>query len=89
MDMRLSEIAQHVIRRLKFDLIVDENNCRLVAYDKNHDCISRSFIESDDVTYEEAVTPIYYTDWMLQIREPGENSSCNTKFTIYFELFRY
>lgn len=73
MDMSLSEIAQHVVRRLKLDGIVDENDCRLVAYDKHHECISRSF-DSGDITYQEAITPMYYTDWMLQIREPGEKS---------------
>lgn len=73
MDMSLTEIAQHVVRRLKLDGLVDEIDCRLVAYDKQNECISRSF-DSGDVTYQEAITPMFYTDWMLQIREPGERS---------------
>ncbi|XP_050304675.1 ubiquitin carboxyl-terminal hydrolase 47, partial [Anthonomus grandis grandis] len=72
-DEKLGEIAQHAYIRFKLDGLVEIRDCRLVAYNKQQKCIYCSF-QSDEVTIRAAMLmhlTVHYTDWMLEIKEPG------------------
>ncbi|XP_019770747.1 ubiquitin carboxyl-terminal hydrolase 47 isoform X2 [Dendroctonus ponderosae] len=73
MDSTLGEIAQHAYNRFKLDGLVSINDCRLVAYNAQQDCICCSF-DSDEIKYQETLpiaTLFAFSDFMLEIRDSG------------------
>ncbi|XP_060519421.1 ubiquitin carboxyl-terminal hydrolase 47 [Cylas formicarius] len=73
MDSTLAELARHAHSRFKLDNVVDPQDCRIVMYNKKSNCIDCSF-DSDETKLNELVRKvdmIFYTEWMLEIREPG------------------
>nr|XP_023028042.1 ubiquitin carboxyl-terminal hydrolase 47 isoform X1 [Leptinotarsa decemlineata] len=72
-DSTLNEAAHSAYQRFNLSS-VDMQDCRLVTYNKKHDCIDSSF-ESDKLRFCDILLKInhvnLFTDWMLEIREPG------------------
>ncbi|XP_076265041.1 ubiquitin specific protease 47 [Rhynchophorus ferrugineus] len=72
-DSTLSDVAQHAYNRFKLSGVVDQKDCRIVAYNSKNKCIDCSF-ESDDIRFHDIIQSydLFYSDFMLEIREAGE-----------------
>jgi ubiquitin carboxyl-terminal hydrolase 47 len=77
-DSTLEDAASMAHRRFKLDGIVDVDDCRMVIYNKKQSCIDCSF-ETDDLKFCDIFErfKVFYTDWLLEIRESG------TEFKLY------
>lgn len=79
-DSTLAEITQYVHQRLKMCEYVQVEDCRMVLYNRTHDCIDCSFASDDiklcDITKNLKEDAGNYLDWMLEIRKPDEFWQC-------------
>ncbi|KAL1516679.1 hypothetical protein ABEB36_000560 [Hypothenemus hampei] len=70
-DSTLAELAQLAYKRFKLEGVVDLQDCRMVSYNKQYECVDYSF-ESDEITFTFGLKNVpMFLDWMLEIREPG------------------
>lgn len=79
-DSTLEEAARDAYVRFKLDSLVDISNCRLVLYNKMQDCIDSSF-DSNEARFCDNINHSY-SNWMLEIREPGKSSSCSVTIVV-------
>lgn len=71
-DSTLAEVAQHAYNRLRLDGSKDSKDCRIVAYNKKNRCIDTSF-PSEEIKFHDIIQSnnLHYSEWMLEVREPG------------------
>lgn len=74
-DTTLGEAVQYAHQRFKLESYVDVEDCRLVVYNKKHDCVDSNF-ESDDLKFcdiaHKLCHVITYVEWLLEIKQPGK-----------------
>ncbi|XP_057671617.1 ubiquitin carboxyl-terminal hydrolase 47 [Diorhabda carinulata] len=74
-DSTLEEAARDAYQRFNLSSSqVDLKDCRLVVFNRKHECIDSSF-ESDEIKFCDIVNKLknrvnQFTEWMLEIREP-------------------
>ncbi|CAH0547726.1 unnamed protein product [Brassicogethes aeneus] len=82
-DSTLAEAACHAHYRFKLTDYVDVKDCRLVIYNKKHDCVQCSFDDDElkfcDISNQINKEPkkstylsMMFTDWMLEIKKPDK-----------------
>uniref|UniRef100_A0A6P7GLW5 Ubiquitin carboxyl-terminal hydrolase 47 n=1 Tax=Diabrotica virgifera virgifera TaxID=50390 RepID=A0A6P7GLW5_DIAVI len=75
-DSSLEEAAKEAYQRFNLNSTqVNLGDCRLVMYNRKHECIDSSF-ESDEIKFCDIVNRMknyvsQFTEWMLEIKEPG------------------
>lgn len=72
-DSTLAEAVQYAHQRFKLESYVDVEDCRIVIYNKKHDCVDCNFDSNDlklcDIIHR--INQIIIYDWLLEIKEHG------------------
>lgn len=73
-DSTLAEAVQYAHQRFKLESYVDVEDCRIVIYNKKHDCVDCNFDSNEfklcDIIHR--INQIIIYDWLLEIKEPGK-----------------
>ncbi|KAG5876114.1 hypothetical protein JTB14_013693 [Gonioctena quinquepunctata] len=73
-DSTLQEAAQDAYQRFNLGPAVDLEDCRIVTFNRKHECIDSSF-ESDELKFCDIMHKMnnvnMLTEWMLEVRESG------------------
>lgn len=83
-DNTLEEAARDAYVRFKLESLVDISNCRLVLYNKKQECIDSSF-DSNETRFCDNIN-LVYSEWMLEIREPGKSLSFMSSWIVFFYI---